>query len=120
MATGSGETGMSDNTRFLLLWRIQQGGYIAFPPDSVDHVHLKEVYEERVVKERQQAPTTKQRYSAEKHPYLLSHKAVLKLNNTCSAYTISFCLVSANTKQQFFELFDERHCASSLGTHMSK
>lgn len=65
-----------------------------------------------------QVPTVKHKVAAEHHPYLLSHKAVLKLDFThnhpiTAAHSLSFRPVSENTKQLFFELFDKGHCAAS-------
>ena len=65
-----------------------------------------------------QVPTKKQKLSAEKHPYLLSHRAVLNINfihnhPIHAAHTLSFRPLSENTKQQIFELFDKGHCAAS-------
>ena len=52
------------------------------------------------------------------HPYLLSHRAVLRLNFVHnhpihSAHALSFRPINQSTKQQFFDLFDKGHCASS-------
>ena len=52
------------------------------------------------------------------HPYLLSHRAVLKLdfihnNPIHAAHPLSFRPISENTKQQFLECFDKGNYASS-------
>jgi hypothetical protein len=65
-----------------------------------------------------QVPTKKQQRAAEQHPYLLTHRAVLKLDFTHNhpihaAHTLSFRPVSDETKHQFFDLFEKGHCASS-------
>ena len=65
-----------------------------------------------------QVPTKKQKTSAEKHPYLLSHEAVLKFNfihnhPIHAAHTLSFRPIRESTKQQIFDLFEKGHCASS-------
>ena len=73
-----------------------------------------------------QVPTLKQKVSSEHNPYLLSHKAVLKLSFThnhpiAAAHSLSFCPDSESTKNDFFELFDKGHCASSARhTHEQK
>ena len=48
-------------------------------------------------------PTKKQKRAAE-HPYLLSHRAVLKLDfiHNHPAHPLSFRHISGNTKQRFF------------------
>ena len=65
-----------------------------------------------------QVPTLKQKVAAEHNPYLISHKAVLKLSfihnhPITAAHSFSFSLVSDSTKNDLFELFDKGHCASS-------
>ena len=65
-----------------------------------------------------QVPTKKQKRAAEQHPYLLSHRAVLKLDfihnhPIHAAHPLSFRPISEKTKQQFLEYFDKGHCASS-------
>ena len=65
-----------------------------------------------------QVPTKKQQRASECHPYLLSHKAVLKIDFThnhplTAAHALSFRPVSADTKKQFFDLFSKGHSASS-------
>ena len=73
-----------------------------------------------------QVPTLKQKVSSEHNPYLLSHKAVLKLSFThnhpiAAAHSLSFRPVIESTKNDFFELFDKGHCASSARhTHEQK
>ena len=73
-----------------------------------------------------QVPTLKQKVSSEHNPYLLSHKAVLKLSFThnhpiTAAHSHSFRPISESTKNDFFELFNKEHCASSARhTHEQK
>ena len=65
-----------------------------------------------------QLPTKKQSLAAEKQPFLLSHRAVLRLNLTHNhpinaAHTVSFRPISEITKQQIFDRFDKGHSSSS-------
>lgn len=65
-----------------------------------------------------QVPTQKQKHAATKHPYLLTHRAVLQLqflhnHPINAAHPLSFRPVSEKTKQQFFDYFSNGHCASS-------
>ena len=62
----------------------------------------------------QLVPTKKQSLAAEKQPFLLSHRAVLRLNFTQNhplnvPHTLSFRPISETTKQQIFDLFDKGH-----------
>ena len=62
-------------------------------------------------------PTKKQLVATNK-AYLKSHKAILKISFNhnhpiTSAYALSFRTISAETRQKFFELFNNGHSASS-------
>lgn len=61
---------------------------------------------------------TKKQLAATNKAYLKSHKAILKIlfnhnHPITSAHALSFRPISAETKQKFFELFNNGHSASS-------
>ncbi len=72
-----------------------------------------------------QVPTKKQNRAAEEHPYLVSHKAVLRLefahnHPIHSAHSLSFRPVSESTKQHFFSFLRKDTVHHLLGTPMNK